>query len=193
MRTRAELDSEFIASMQEMRELARTGHTAPEISDVMDLTPHTVRQRARRAGIELVTTDAAAGRPCRCHTKRANGRDLGHKFGPDLSCEYCGSTWDEQQETPAPCFSLAPVDDEPLRPGMQCARPAQTECTKAGHPYPENRYTNPTTGASYCQECRRIAQRLAWGDMGEAGRKTANRARNARNQAAQQKASGGTA
>ena len=98
MRTQDEINAECAASMRELRVLAAEGCTVSDISIELGITPKSVRQRAIRLGITLARADA----PCRCHGRKANGRELGHTFGPELRCK-CGATWDAQQAEPTRC------------------------------------------------------------------------------------------
>ena len=98
MQTRAEIDAEYAESMRELHVLAAAGCMAADISRDLGITPKAVRQRAIKAGITLARADV----PCRCHGRKANARELGHTFGPELRCK-CGATWDAQQAEPTRC------------------------------------------------------------------------------------------
>ncbi len=98
MRTREEIDTEYVESLLELRNLAAQGCTAADISRDLGITPGAVRQRAIKEGITLSRADS----PCRCHGRKANARELGHRFGLSLRCK-CGATWDAQQAEPTRC------------------------------------------------------------------------------------------
>ena len=152
MATMAELAEERRVRDEPMLEMVRAGRTAKQIGLVVGLAAGTVRHRVQKYGVKCVTWQDMAGiatkkparmsKPCKCKGVCRSVHGSGHRFGPDLTCGGCGTSWYVHQRYPVEC------------PSSKRPEPVIVieERCKKGHP-PGNLYISPK-GKRQCRKCR---------------------------------------
>lgn len=155
MATMAELAEARDAQDRDMILMIHQGKTASQIAEMLGLTASTVRNRAERVGLKCESVHRrgpvpkriqTAARPCRHKPAECKSMScLGHRFGPDLTCQ-CGVEWHQHQREGLPCEIGVPVEQLDVE---------QLETCLNGHDIsrPDSVYTYPS-GRKNCRACR---------------------------------------